>query len=50
MSEEKKDFLQTPRGMLDLNGEDYYSYQGFFVKSQEVCEYYAYTPIQTPVL
>lgn len=50
MSEEKKDFLQTPRGMRDLIGEDYYSYQGFFEKAQEVCEYYGYSPIQTPVL
>lgn len=50
MSEEKKDFLQAPRGMRDLIGEDYYNFQGFFEKAQEVCEYYGYTPIQTPVL
>ncbi len=50
MSEEKKDFLQAPRGMRDLEGETFYNYQGFFEKAQEVCEYYGYTPIQTPVL
>ena len=50
MSEEKKDFLQAPRGMRDIIGEDYYNHQGFFEKAQEVCEYYGYTPIQTPMM
>ena len=50
MSEEKKDFLQAPRGMRDLIGDDFYNFQGFFEKAQEVCEYYGYMPIQTPVL
>ncbi len=53
MSEEKKergDFLQAPRGMRDLIGDDYYNHQGFFEKAQEICEYYGFTPIQTPVL
>jgi histidyl-tRNA synthetase len=53
MSEEKKergDFLQAPRGMRDLIGEDFYNHQGFFEKAQEIAEYYGFTPIQTPVL
>ncbi len=53
MSEEKKergDFLQTPRGMRDLIGEDFYSYQGFFEKAQEICEYYGFSPIETPAM
>lgn len=48
--EEKKDFLQAPRGMRDIIGDDYYNHQGFFEKAQEVCEYYGYTPIQTPMM
>lgn len=53
MSEEKKergDFLQAPRGMRDLMEDDYYNYQGFFEKAQEVAEYYGFSPIQTPVV
>lgn len=53
MSEEKKergDFLQAPRGMRDLMDGDYYNYQGFFEKAQEVAEYYGFSPIQTPVV
>ncbi len=48
--DEKKDFLQAPRGMRDIIGEDYYNHQGFFEKAQEICEYYGYTPIQTPMM
>ena len=53
MSEEKRDrqnFLQAPRGMRDIMGDDYYNYQGFFEKAQEVAEYYGFSPIQTPVV
>lgn len=53
MSEEKKDrgdFLQAPRGMRDIIGDDYYNHQGFFEKAQEVAEYYGFSPIQTPVV
>lgn len=53
MSEEKKergDFLQVPRGMKDLIGEDFYNNQGFFEKAQEICEYYGFSPIRTPIL
>lgn len=49
MSDEKN-FLQAPRGMRDIIGDDYYNLQGFFEKAQEICEYYGYSPIQTPVL
>lgn len=51
MGEEKKmseDFLQAPRGMRDLIEDDYYNYQGFFEKAQEICEYYGFAPIKTP--
>jgi len=49
MSEEKN-FLQAPRGMRDLIGDDFYNNQGFFEKAQEVCEYYGFTPIRTPIM
>jgi histidyl-tRNA synthetase len=53
MSEEKKgneNFLQAPRGMRDFMGEDFYNSQGFFEKAQEICEYYGFTPIRTPIM
>lgn len=53
MSEDKKergDFLQAPRGMRDIIGDDFYNSQGFFEKAQEICEYYGFTPIRTPML
>lgn len=31
-------------------GADYYKFQGFFEKAQEVAEYYGFKPIETPVL
>lgn len=46
---DKKEFT-TPRGMRDILNEEYYSFQGFFEKAQEVAVYYGFKPIQTPVL
>ena len=46
----KEDLFQTPKGMRDLMGEDFYNLQGFFEKAQEVAEYYGFRPIQTPIL
>ncbi|MEZ4211130.1 MAG: histidine--tRNA ligase [Candidatus Paceibacterota bacterium] len=48
--EKKEDVFQAPKGMRDISGDDYYSYQGFFEKAQEIAEYYGFKPIQTPVL
>ncbi len=42
--------LQTPKGMRDLIGEEYYRYQGFFEKASEVAIYYGFQPIETPIL
>ena len=42
--------LQTPKGMRDLIGEEYYRYQGFFEKAAEVSIYYGFQPIETPIL
>ena len=42
--------LATPKGMRDIINEEYYSFQGFFEKAQEVAIYYGFKPIETPVL
>ena len=36
--------------MRDLINEEYYSFQGFFEKAQEVAVYYGFKPIETPML
>ncbi len=41
---------QSVKGMRDIMGEDYYKFQGFFEKAQEVAEYYGFKPIETPIL
>lgn len=46
----KKEGLQAPRGMRDIIGDDYYLFQGFFEKAQEVAMYYGFKPIETPIL
>ncbi|MCX6712620.1 MAG: histidine--tRNA ligase [Candidatus Vogelbacteria bacterium] len=48
---EKKDFaLQSPKGMRDLIGDEWYAYQGFFEKAAEVAHYYGFKPIEMPAL
>ncbi len=42
--------LATPRGMRDIMGDEFYSFQGFFEKAQEVAMYYGFKPIETPML
>lgn len=46
----KKEPLATPKGMRDIMGDQYYFYQGFFEKAQEVALYYGFKPIETPIL
>ncbi len=41
---------QSVKGMRDIMGEEYYKFQGFFEKAQEVAEYYGFKPIETPIL
>ncbi|MDB5254833.1 MAG: Histidine--tRNA ligase [Candidatus Nomurabacteria bacterium] len=36
--------------MRDIIGDEYYKFQGFFEKAQEVAVYYGFTPIETPIL
>jgi len=42
--------LAAPKGMRDIVGDDYYYFQGFFEKAQEVSMYYGFKPIETPIL
>jgi len=42
--------VTSPKGMRDLMNEEYYSFQGFFEKAQEVAMYYGFKPIETPML
>lgn len=40
----------SPKGMRDIMGEDYYNFQGFFEKAQEIAVYYGFKPIETPIM
>jgi len=40
----------SPKGMRDLMGDEYYDFQGFFEKAQEVAVYYGFKPISTHIL
>jgi histidyl-tRNA synthetase len=42
--------LSSPKGMRDIIGDEYYKFQGFFEKAQEVAVYYGFKPIETPIL
>jgi len=46
----KTENFQVPRGMRDIIGDDYYDFQGFFEKAQEVAVYWGFRPIETPIL
>jgi len=49
-SAKKQRDLSSPRGMRDIISENYYGFQGFFEKAQEVAVYYGFKPIETPML
>jgi histidyl-tRNA synthetase len=42
--------LTTPKGMRDIMNDEFYSFQGFFEKAQEIAVYYGFKPIDTPML
>ncbi len=42
--------IASPKGMRDIMNEEYYNFQGFFEKAQEVSVYYGFKPIETPIL
>ena len=49
LKKEKK-ILQSPKGMRDIFDNDFYKMQGFFELAQEICVYYGFKPIETPVM
>jgi histidyl-tRNA synthetase len=46
----KNQDIASPKGMRDIIGADYYKFQGFFEKAQEVAVYFGFKPIDTPIL
>lgn len=46
----KSQDIASPKGMRDIIGDDFYKFQGFFEKAQEVAVYYGFIPIKTPIL
>ena len=44
-----KEPLQSVKGMRDILDDQYYHFQGFFEKGQEVAVYYGFKPIDTPI-
>ena len=50
VSKNKITEIASPKGMRDLMNEEYYSFQGFFEKAQEVAVYYGFKPIDTPIM
>jgi histidyl-tRNA synthetase len=42
--------INSVKGMRDIVGEQYYQFQGFFEKAQEVAVYYGFKPIETPIV
>jgi len=42
--------LASPKGMRDILNEEYYNFQGFFEKAQEVAIYYGFKPLETPIM
>jgi histidyl-tRNA synthetase len=50
VNKNKTSEVASPKGMRDLLNEEYYSFQGFFEKAQEVAVYYGFKPIETPIM
>ena len=42
--------VASPKGMRDLIGDEYYAFQGFFEKAQEIAVYFGFKPISTHIL
>ncbi len=45
-----KEPLTSVKGMRDIIDDQYYYFQGFFEKAQEVAVYYGFKPIETPIV
>ncbi|MBK5215541.1 MAG: histidine--tRNA ligase [Candidatus Pacebacteria bacterium] len=46
----KKRQLTSVKGMRDIIDDQYYQFQGFFEKAQEIALYYGFKPIETPIV
>lgn len=46
----KKEPLVSVKGMRDIIDDEYYKFQGFFEKAQEIAVYYGFKPIETPIV
>lgn len=46
----REEDIASPKGMRDIQGSEYYAYQGFFEKASEIALYYGFRPIETPIL
>ncbi|MDD3662566.1 MAG: histidine--tRNA ligase [Candidatus Pacebacteria bacterium] len=42
--------VSSVKGMRDITGDQFYQFQGFFEKAQEVAVYYGFKPIDTPIV
>ena len=42
--------LASVKGMRDILDSQYYQFQGFFEKAQEIAVYYGFKPIETPIV
>jgi len=42
--------IPSVKGMRDIIDSQYYNFQGFFEKAQEVAIYYGFKPIETPIV
>lgn len=49
MNKKKNKNTSSVKGMRDILGDQYYQFQGFFEKAQEVAIYYGFKPIETPM-
>ncbi len=45
-----KESISSVKGMRDIIDEQYYQFQGFFEKAQEIAVYYGFKPIDTPIV
>ncbi len=50
MKKTKLEAMNSIKGMRDIIDEQYYQFQGFFEKAQEVAVYYGFKPIDTPIV
>lgn len=49
-NKKNKDPFQSIKGTRDIIDEQYYHFQGFFEKAQEIAVYYGFKPIETPIV